>query len=67
MYNWLEQEVADVQAKLAQLLLWCAVPFEFPAAGNSVTVKIRVSKNARTRVSNSAFVSWEISDIKLPV
>lgn len=52
IYSWLEQEVGDVQGKLAQLVLGHAVPLEFPSAGNSVTGKVpHVSKNSRTEVS----------------
>lgn len=66
MENSLEQEAGDIQAKPTQLLL-SAVPFEVPAAGNNVTVKIQhAGKNPCTGVSDSAFVSWEISDLNLP-
>lgn len=52
MYSCLEQEVGDVQGKLAQLVLRHAVPLEFPSAGNNVTGKVpHASKNPCTKVS----------------
>lgn len=55
MYSWLEQEVGDVQGKLAQLLLRHAVPLKFPAAGKNVknTESVpHVTKNPCTNCLN---------------